>query len=100
MAKKGTATGTNPSGVDYTIYTGKCTYHGFRLGMDGNNDVTLTIKDGTIEIVPTNTYDASALGLNGEVLPDQAAITCDTGIVANITTAGTFELVVVYNPIL
>ena len=100
MAKKGSITGTNVSAVEYPIYVGKCTYHGFRLGMDGTNDCTVTIKDGSIEICPTNTYDASALGLNGEVLPDQAAITCETGLTAVVTCSGTFELVVTYNVLL
>ncbi len=100
MAKKYYTTGTNVTAQEYTAYVGKCTYHGFRLGMDATNDVTLTIKDGDIEIVPTNTYDASALGLNGEVLPDQAAITCETGITVTVTCTGTFEIIVVYNVLL
>ena len=100
MAKKFYQTGTNVSGASYTIYTGRCTYHGFRLGMDETNDVTLTISDGSIEVCPTNKYDASVLGLNGEVLADQAAITCETGLSATVTCSGTFELVVIYNPLL
>ena len=102
MAKKTYATGNNVSAQAYTLYTGKCSYHGFRIGMDGTNDVSLTIADGTggTEILPTNTYDASSLGLNGEVLPDQASITCEIGLVATITCTGTFELVAIYNPII
>ncbi len=102
MAKKSYQSGTGVSSQSYTIYTGKCVYHGFRLGMDGTNPVTLTLTDGAggTEICPTNQYDASLLGLNGEVLPGGSAITCDTGIVAVVTCSGDFELVVVYNPCL
>lgn len=100
MARKTFVTGTNVSAQSYGVYTGKCTYHGFRLGMDGTNDVTLTIKDGNIEILPTNTYDASVLGLNGEVLPTQAEITCDSDITVVATCTGTFELIVIYNELL
>ena len=84
------------------IYTGKCIYYGFRAGLDATNDATITIYDNTAasgtEICPTNTYDASALGLNGEVLGDAAAIECDYGIYVDITCSGTCEVVVVYQP--
>lgn len=99
MAKYATFTGTNVTNEVYTVYVGRCVYNGFRLGMDGTNDVTLTIKDGTKEILPTNTYDASVLGLNGEVLSNGAELTCETGVAATITTTGTFEIVIAYNPI-
>lgn len=100
MAKKYYETGTNVSAVTYTVYTGRCLYHGFRLGMDATNDVTLYLSDGSSKIVPTNQFDASLLGLNGEILSDQAAITCETGITVTVTCSGTFEIVIVYNPLL
>ena len=100
MAKKYSLAGDTVSAVTYTAYTGRCTYHGFRVGLNGTDDLLLQIKDGDNIIVPSNTYDASVLGLNGEVLPDQAAITCETGISLTITCSGTFEIVVVYNPLL
>ena len=84
------------------VYTGKCLCHGFMLGMDGTNDQAVTLYNGTStsdhEIMPTNTYDAAALGLNGVVLPDSAAIECSKGLYAVLSGSGTVEIVVLYSP--
>ena len=49
-----------------------CVFGGFLLGTEGVNDPTITIYDNASaasgeELVPTNEYDASLLGLNGAV---------------------------------
>lgn len=81
-------------------YTGECLLTGMLLGMDKVNDPSITIYDGTDatgdEVVPTNDYDASALGLNGYMAskPDH----CKTGIYVDITCAGTVEVVIKYQP--
>lgn len=71
---------------------------GMQIGPDGANDPTITVYNGTDntggEIVPTNTYDASALGMNGYVGPyDKRAY---NGIYVEITTAGTCEVTIDY----
>lgn len=79
--------------------------HGFLLGTDGSNDPTVTFYDGISpiqgnEIVPTATYDASALGLNGVTLPDSfnRAVPFDDGLYCSITlAAGTAEVMVYYS---
>jgi len=67
-----------------------CFFVGFLLGLDGTNDPTITIYDNASagsgkEIVPGNTYDASALGLNGVVLPFPKF--CQNGVYADVTLA-------------
>lgn len=64
-----------------------CFFMGFLLGLDGSNDPTVTIYDNTTnsgnEIIPSNTYDASALGLNGAVLPHPRY--CQNGVYAYVS---------------
>jgi hypothetical protein len=77
------------------ISTGPCFFYGFLLGLDGTNDPTITFYDNATEasgeeIIPTNTYDASILGLNGAMLP--APKYCQNGIYVGITQAGTTEI--------
>lgn len=83
------------------VYTGACEFRGFLLGTDGVNDPVITIYNGTSnaggEIVPTSTYDASQLGLNG-VTGLQPGVHCDTGIYIEITCEGTVEVVPYYTP--
>ena len=63
FAKTMTATGQ--------VYTGSCWFVNMKIGMDNANDQQITVSDsagapsGATEIVPTNPYDASAMGLNG-----------------------------------
>ena len=72
---------------------------GFTVGMDGVNDPVVTIYNGADntgeEIVPTATYDASALNLRGVV--KSAGVKCSAGIYVEITCAGTVEVVVDYD---
>ena len=69
---------------------------GVQIGMDATNDLTLTIYNGVdntgTEILPTNQYDASALGLNGVVMPYGKH--CPNGIYLEMTCAGTAEVVI------
>ena len=74
---------------------------GMQLGTDSANDPTVTVYDGTDntgnEIVPTATYDASALGLNGLVIPyDKKAY---DGIYVEITCSGTVEVTIDYRTV-
>ena len=74
---------------------------GMQIGPDGANDPIVTVYNGTDntggEIVPTNTYDASALGMNGYVGPyDKKAY---NGISVEITCAGTVEVTIDYQEI-
>jgi hypothetical protein len=81
--------------------TGRYRFHGFVLGTDGANDPTVTIEDsdGTAnagEIIPTATFDSTALGLNGMTgLPDDG-IFCNYGIRVTIVCAGAVEVTIFY----
>ena len=79
-------------------FTGRCFFQGFLLGTDGTNDPTITVYDNIAssgrEIVPTTTYDASALGLNGAMIAVE--LECNYGIFVDITCAGACEVVVIY----
>lgn len=76
------------------ICAGPCFFYGFLLGLDGTNDPSITFYDNTSasgeEIVPTNTYDASILGLNGAMFP--APKYCQNGVYVYVTQAGTTEI--------
>lgn len=85
------------------VVAAPCTFYGFALGMDGSADVQITVFDsktttttGMEEIVPTNTYDASALGLNGCSFPQ--GISCNYGIAVTAASAawGACEVTVYY----
>ena len=81
------------------ICTGPCVFRGFLLGTDGVNDPVITIFNNTEasgeEVIPTCTYDSSALGLNGVTGIMQY---CDKGLYLEITCAGTVEVVPQYTP--
>lgn len=76
------------------ICSGPCIFRGFLLGTDGANDPTVTIYNGQdnsgTEIVPTATYDASALGINGVTGKNQY---CSGGLYVEISCAGAVEIV-------
>jgi len=76
------------------IFTGESILSHMLLGTDGVNDPTITIYDGTDntgeEIVPTTTYDSSALGLNGFTLTH--VLEFIIGIYVEITCSGTVEV--------
>jgi len=82
--------------------TGRCKFYGYLVGVDGTNNPTISCYDnktsaaGT-EVVPTTTYDSSALGLNGFMVPGHNPIDCDNGIYIEITLgAGNVEVVVYF----
>lgn len=77
-----------------SITTDRAVLAGMQLGTDSLNDPTITVYDGADnsgnEIVPTTTYDASALGLNGFVASyDKKAY---NGIYVEISGAGAVEV--------
>jgi len=80
------------------ITTSPAVLLGMQLGTDGSNDPIVTVYNGTDntggEIVPTATYDASALGLNGFIgAYDKKAY---SGIYVEITCAGAVEVTIDY----
>ena len=83
-------------------FTGPCALASMLIGTDGANDPTVTIYDGIdntgTEKVPTSTYDASALGLNG-FMGGRVAYDCVKGIYVEITTGGTVEVIVGFKPL-
>jgi len=80
-------------------YTGECLLCGVLIGTDGANDPTVAVFDGTstsgIEVLPTNTYDAS---VKRPFRYDFATpIKCDTGIYVSISLgAGACEVTILY----
>lgn len=79
-----------------------CVFYGYIVGMDGTNDPTITIYDNSNaasghEPVPTNTYDASVLGVNGAMLPADGT-RCRNGLYCYTTIgAGAVEITIYYN---
>ena len=72
------------------------------IGTDGTNDPVVTVYDDTsntagTEAIPTCTYDASALGLNGAIFGRDGAIECQVGIYVEISNLGTGEVILYYN---
>lgn len=92
---------TNELTASGMLYTGKCIFTDLLIGMDGTNDPAVSAFDGTDntgrEVLPTNTYDASKLGLNGVVW--QFGRIMHTGIYILIAlAAGDVEVVGGYRP--
>ena len=79
------------------ITTSPSLFGGFTLGTDGINDPTITVTDGAsgAEIIPTATYDASALGLNGALLGGHL-VDAPNGVTVVISCAGTVEVTTYY----
>jgi hypothetical protein len=79
--------------------------YGVLIGTDGSNDPTVTFYDdaGPVqgsEIIPTVTYDASALGLNGVTLPTmlEKGVPFTNGLFVEIViAAGNVEVMVFYS---
>jgi hypothetical protein len=71
------------------------------IGTDGVNDPTVGVynaanaADATKRILPSISYDASALGLNG-FAGGAHAIDCTTSCYVDITCAGSCEIIVMY----
>jgi len=84
-----------------SVTTKGANIYGMLLGTDGVNDPAITVYDGIdntgVEIIPTTTYDASALGLNGFMGPFK--IRAHSGIYIEITCAGTVEVITFWMPI-
>jgi len=82
------------------VYTGKGFLFSLLIGTDGVNDPIVSIYDYTdatlaaTKIIPSNTYDASALGLNGVVL--EYAKEFNTGLYVKIENLGNGEVIVDY----
>ena len=78
------------------VHTGPCWLYDMLIGTDGVNDPTITVYDGTDtsgeEKIPTNTYDAALLGLNGVIF--HAKRKCSKGIYVEISCAGAVEVVI------
>ena len=76
------------------VLSGAGAFRGFLLGTDGVNDPVITVYDRLTasgeEMVPTCTFDASALGLNGVTGINRDVA---NGIYIEITCAGTVEVV-------
>lgn len=76
-----------------------CLFGGVLIGHDFINNPIITIYDNTAasgeEMLPTTKYDASALNLNGFVLAPPGMI-AKIGIYAEITTAGTCEITILF----
>lgn len=92
---------TNKVTTSGMVYTGKSLLFDILIGLDGVNDPTISVFDGTdsggVEKLPTNTYDASKLGLNGVTW--QIPRLMDTGIYVLIAlAAGDVEVVGGYRP--
>lgn len=71
------------------------------IGTDGVNDPTVAVynaaasADATKRILPSVSYDASALGLNGYAAGAHG-IDCTTSCYVEITCAGSCEVIVMY----
>ena len=86
--------------ADGVAIYGPCDILGIYIGgMDGTNDSTVSFYDNTSgsgdEVIPTATYDASALGLNGVTCP-QDGIPCQNGLYIDITSSGTTEVIIIF----
>jgi len=83
-----------------SVTTGVGVLFSLLIGTDGVNDPVIAVYDDTDattaanRIIPSITYDASALGLNGVVL--QFAKKFTTGLYVNITNIGSGEVSVDY----
>lgn len=85
------------------VFTGHVYLAALLIGTDGTNDPVVAVYDDVDgdtagnKIIPANTYDASALGLNGVVFPFM--LDCTTGIYVTISDLGTGEVMVAYREV-
>ncbi|PNX45287.1 MAG: hypothetical protein BV459_09005 [Thermoplasmata archaeon M11B2D] len=88
-------------GATTNFVSHRCIYWGFRVGMDAANDPTITLYDNAstgsgLEVEPTNTYDATALGANGANMG--VGVLCENGITGTVAiAAGSCEITVYYS---
>jgi len=82
------------------IYTGKGYLMTLLIGSDGTNNPVVAVYDDTDgdtaanQIVPSQTYDAISLGLNGIIL--QFAKKFSTGLYVSISNIGSGSVIVDY----
>ena len=82
------------------VYTGRGFLFSLLIGTDTVNDPVIAIHDDTDgdtaanEIVPSNTYDATALGINGLVLKFAKNFT--TGLYVKIANLGSGSIIIDY----
>lgn len=80
------------------ITASPCFFFGYLVGMDGANDVRLSYHNGTDEndpeVVPSNTYDASALNANGALFT--VPIYCPDGLYLYVESGSNYEIVTYY----
>jgi len=87
---------TAKCGSSTVLTRGQGVLYNMQIGCDGTNDPTVTVYDGESatnakEIVPTCTYDASALGMNGyTAIVGKKFI---KGLFVEITCTGTVEVI-------
>jgi len=80
-----------------TIHSAACFLGRILIGTDGVNDPVVAVYNNTAatdatRVIPSVTYDASALGLNGVVL--EFAEYLSTGLHVTISNIGTGEVIV------
>jgi hypothetical protein len=76
-----------------------CIFGGFFIGTDEVNHPVITVYDNASaasgeELVPSNKYDATLLGLNGAI---GFSVLARNGIYVEITTAGACEVTVLHH---
>lgn len=80
------------------ISSGPCFFYGYLVGMDGVNDVRASFHDGAdqnaTEVVPSNTYDASALNANGALW--SVPVYCQTGLYLYVESGSNYEITAYY----
>ena len=79
------------------IFSGRGLVYDVLIGTDGTNDPIITIYNGlnatnTKEILPTATYDASALGMNGYTTSLGSKVT--DGCYSAISCVGACEVII------
>lgn len=78
-----------------------CFIYAILIGTDGSNDPVVALYNDTDantaanRVFPSNTYDASALGVNGAVFGDNP-IYCATACYCSISNIGTGEVIILY----
>ncbi|MHA2135396.1 MAG: hypothetical protein ACW99J_16165 [Candidatus Thorarchaeota archaeon] len=86
--------------TDGSVTTKAAYLAGVLIGKDGSNDPVITVYNDSDaataanKVVPTNTYDASALGMDGVMLG--FALRCDNGIYVDVDSLGTGEVIFYY----
>lgn len=89
--------------VSTLIHDGPCYLASILIGTDDINDPVVAAyndadaSDPTTKVIPSATYDAAIMGLNGVVLKFMKD--CNTSLYVSISNIGSGEVVVDYRPI-